>query len=34
MEDIITILNPSKCDYFKDGDCIYEEKFGEKAPKC
>ena len=34
MEDIITILNPSKCDYFKDGDCIYEEKCEEQAPKC
>lgn len=30
----IKILNPSECEYFKDGDCIYEEDCGEYAPKC
>lgn len=22
------------CKYFEDGDCTYEEKCGEYAPKC
>lgn len=34
MKDNIKILNPSECEWYEDGDCIYEEDCGEYASKC
>ena len=34
MTEQLKVLNSSECEFYSDGDCIYEEDCGEYASKC